>query len=127
MNIVMLTGRIAKDIELKFTAGEGKAVATTTIAVDKFVNGEKQADFIPIVIWGKQAENTATYTSKGSMIAVSGRIQTRSYEAKDGTKRYVTEVVVNEVQFLDSKKKDGATANNNTEEMTFDNSSDIPF
>lgn len=100
MNKVVLIGRLTKDPELSFTPGDGKAVCKITLAVDKFVNGEKKADFVPVVIWGKQAESTANYMAKGSQMAISGRIQTRSYEAKDGTKRYVTEVVATEVQFL---------------------------
>eukprot|EP00831_Metopus_contortus_P034816 TRINITY_DN2772_c0_g1_i5.p2 TRINITY_DN2772_c0_g1~~TRINITY_DN2772_c0_g1_i5.p2 ORF type:complete len:159 (+),score=12.14 TRINITY_DN2772_c0_g1_i5:77-553(+) len=73
---------------------------------DSTKTGQKEADFIPIVIWGKQAESAANYLSKGSQAAISGRIQTRSYDAKDGTKRYVTEVVADPfggVQFLGSK------------------------
>jgi single-strand DNA-binding protein len=103
LNKVVLVGRLTKDPELKFTPGNGTAVATCTLAVDRRFSskeGQKEADFIPIVIWGKPAENTANYMSKGSLMGVSGRIQTRSYDAKDGTKRYVTEVVADEVQFL---------------------------
>lgn len=66
--------------------------------------GEKWADFIPAVIWGKQAENTAQFMSKGSMVAISGRISTGSYDAKDGTKRYVTEVIASTVKFLGKAK-----------------------
>lgn len=104
MNKVVLIGRLTKDPELKFTPGSGTAVATVTLAVDRRLpnkDGQREADFIPVVIWGKQAENTANYVSKGRLIGVSGRIQVRSYDAKDGTKRYVTEVVAEEVQFLD--------------------------
>lgn len=105
MNKVILIGRLTKDPELKFTPGSGTAVTTLTLAVDNYnsKSGEKTADFIPVVIWGKQAENTAQYMSKGSQIAVSGRISVRTYDAKDGTKRYVTEVVAdtfNGVSFL---------------------------
>lgn len=104
MNKVVLIGRLTKDPELKFTPGTGTAVATFTLAVDRRVpnkNGQREADFVPIVVWGKQAESTANYMSKGKLMGVSGRIQTRSYEAKDGTRRYVTEVVADEVQFLE--------------------------
>jgi single-strand DNA-binding protein len=102
MNKVMLIGRLTKDPELKFTPGNGTAVTTLTLAVDKYnpSSGQREADFISVVVWGKQAESTANYMSKGSLMAISGRIQTRSYDAKDGTKRYVTEVVASEVQFL---------------------------
>ncbi|MHC1719104.1 MAG: single-stranded DNA-binding protein [Clostridiaceae bacterium] len=103
MNKVVLIGRLTKDPELKFTPGTGTAVATFTLAVDRRFSkdNQKEADFIPIVVWGKQAESTANYMSKGKLMGVSGRIQTRSYDAKDGTKRYVTEVVADEVQFLE--------------------------
>ena len=104
MNKVVLIGRLTKDPELKFTPGNGNAVTTFTLAVDRRLpnkDGVREADFIPIVVWGKQAESTANYMSKGKLIGVSGRIQTRSYEAKDGTRRYVTEVVAEEVQFLE--------------------------
>ena len=111
INKVILTGRLVKDPELKFIQNTGTATATITLAVDKYnaKTKEKEADFINVVVWGKQAENLAEYTVKGSQIAISGRIQTRSYEAKDGTKRYVTEVVANEVEFLGNKttKKEG--------------------
>nr|KEI08139.1 single-stranded DNA binding protein [Clostridium novyi B str. NCTC 9691] len=104
---MVLIGRLTKDPELKFTPGAGKAVTTFTLAVNRRYkkDGQQEADFIPIVVWGKIAENTANYVSKGSQVGVSGSIRTRSYEAKDGTRRYVTEIVADEVQFLDSKNK----------------------
>lgn len=103
MNKVVLIGRLTKDPELKFTPGTGTAVATFTIAVDRRFKkeGQPSADFVPIVVWGKIAESTANYMSKGKLIGVSGRIETRSYEAKDGGRRYVTEVVADEVSFLE--------------------------
>lgn len=114
MNKVVLIGRLTKDPELKYTPGTGMAVTTVTLAVDRFNASTKQreADFISVVIWGKQAENTANYMSKGSQMAISGRIQTRSYDAKDGTKRYVTEVVAQEVSFLSkgSGRQDGGAS-----------------
>ena len=105
MNKVILIGRLTKDPELRYTPGNGTAVTTLTLAIDNYNSktGEKSADFIPVVIWGKQAENTAQYMSKGSQIAISGRITTRSYDAKDGTKRYVTEVIADNVTFLSSR------------------------
>ena len=105
MNKVIMTGRLVKDPELKFIQNTGTATTTITLAVDKYnaKTKEREADFINVVVWGKQAETLADYTTKGSQIAVSGRIQTRSYEAKDGTKRYVTEVVANEIEFLGNK------------------------
>ncbi len=124
MNKVVLIGRLTKDPELKFTPGAGTAVTTLTLAVDKYNSkeGKKEADFVPVVVWGKQAESTANYMVKGSQMAISGRIQTRNYEAKDGTKRYVTEVVATEVQFL-SKSNDssgGNTSSNPFDSGNFD-------
>ncbi|PJI08374.1 single-stranded DNA-binding protein [Clostridium sp. CT7] len=116
MNKVVLIGRLTKDPELKFTPGTGTAVASFTLAVDRRFKreGQPEADFVPIVVWGKQAESTANYMSKGKLMGVSGRIQTRSYDAKDGTRRYVTEVVAEEVQFLEwGNSSNNAAANNN--------------
>ncbi|GIM28963.1 single-stranded DNA-binding protein [Clostridium polyendosporum] len=149
MNKVVLIGRLTKDPELRFTPGAGTAVTTLTLAVDRYntSTGQKEADFIPVVVWGKQAESTANYMSKGSLMAIGGRIQTRSYDAKDGTKRYVTEVVASEVQFLskgagNTASKDngfgggseyGASSNNTfggmnfEEDMTPVDDGDIPF
>jgi single-strand DNA-binding protein len=103
MNKVVLVGRLTKDPELKFAQGTGTAVTTFTIAVNRRFKreGQPDADFIPVVVFGKQAENTANYMSKGKLLSVSGNIQTRNYEAKDGTRRYVTEVVADEVDFLE--------------------------
>lgn len=102
-------GRLTKDIELKYTQN-GKAVANFTIAVNrpfKNAQGETDADFIMCQSWGKQAENLANYMRKGSQIGVDGRIQTRSYEGQDGKRVYVTEVVADNVQFLETKKSQG--------------------
>lgn len=108
MNKVVLIGRLTRDPELKFTP-TGTAVVTFTLAVDRKYKkeGQPQADFIPIVVWGKTAENTANYMSKGKLMSVAGRIETRSYEAKDGGRRYVTEVVADEVSFLEWGNKAG--------------------
>ena len=136
MNKVFLIGRLTKDPELRFTPGSGTAVTTLTLAVDKYNAATKQreADFIPVVVWGKQAESLANYMSKGSQIAVAGRIQTRSYEANDGSKRYVTEVVATELQFLSSGKGNGGTSSSGTsqgdfsdDELTPVDDGDIPF
>lgn len=122
MNKVVLIGRLTKDPELKYTPGTGTAVTTITLAVENYNSKtqEKTADFIPVVLWGKQAENTAQYTLKGSQVAISGRISVRTYDAKDGTKRYVTEVVAdmfNGVQFL--------SKNNNSNSNTSDENNDV--
>jgi single-strand DNA-binding protein len=99
----MLIGRLTRDPELRAT-GSGISVCTFTIAVDRrFQNRDAQtreADFIPVVVWRAQAENCAKYLQKGSQAAICGSIQTRTYDAPDGSKRYVTEVVADEVQFL---------------------------
>lgn len=103
MNKVVLVGRLTADPELRHTQS-GLAVANFTLAVDrgfKSQDGEQKADFIPIVTWRNLAENCAKYLAKGRMVAVSGRIQTGSYTATDGTKRYTTDVVADEVKFLE--------------------------
>ena len=115
MNLVVLIGRLTRDPELKYLANTGTPVATFSLAVDRELSrekkqeleekGEQTADFINIVVWGRQAENCANYLTKGSLVAVQGRIQTRSYEAKDGTRRYVTEIIASQVEFLEIKEK----------------------
>ena len=105
MNKVILIGRLTKDPGLR-TIASGNATTSFTIAVNRNFtnqNGEREADFINCVAWRKQAENVAKYCTKGSQVAVEGRIQTRSYDAQDGTKRYVTEVVADNVTFLGSR------------------------
>ena len=103
LNKVILMGRLTKDVELRHT-DKGKAVATFTIAVDSGYGENKKADFINCVAWEKTAEFINNWFGKGRMIAVVGRISTRTYEGQDGRKNYVTEVIVNEVAFADSKK-----------------------
>ena len=108
MNKVVLIGRLTKDPELRFSPGTGIAISRFTIAVNrrKKEDGTQEADFIPCVAWRKQAENLANYQKKGNQIAVTGRIQTRSYDGKDGIKRYVTEVIAEEIQFLDKVNRE---------------------
>src|SRR5699024_1283702 len=106
MNSIHIVGRLTKDVSLKYTQN-GVAVANFTVAVNrqfKNANGEREADFINVVQFRKGAELTAQYMSKGSQIGVTGRIQTRNYENNEGKRVYVTEVVAENVQFLDSKK-----------------------
>lgn len=110
MNIVILIGRLTRDPELRYTT-TGIPVATFSLAIDKGLSKEKKmemeskgqptADFINIVVYGKQAENCANYLGKGRLTAIQGRIQSRSYDAKDGTRRYVTEVIANRVEFIE--------------------------
>ena len=105
MNKVFLIGRLTRDPELRYT-GSNIPVATFTIAVNRNYtsqNGEREADFIPVVVWRKQAENVKNYTNQGSLVAIDGRIQVRNYDDKDGVKRYVTEVIADNIQFLDTK------------------------
>ena len=105
MNKVFLIGRLTKDPELRYTSSN-VAVATFSVAVNRnFTNqaGEREADFINIVVWRKQAENCKNYLNQGSQVAIDGRIQTRNYDDQNGQKRYVTEVVADNVQFLDTK------------------------
>ncbi len=110
MNLVVLIGRLTRYPELKYLANTGTPVATFSLAVDKQLSKEKKqelaekgeptADFINIVVWGKQAENCANYLAKGRLVAIQGRIQSRSWETENG-RRYTTEVVANQVQFLE--------------------------
>lgn len=106
MNNVTLTGRMTCDPEVRYTSGSQMAVARFSIAIDRPVKsgGEKQTDFPNIVVFGKQAENCERFLGKGRMVGIQGRIQTGSYTNKDGVKVYTTEVVANNVEFLDFGK-----------------------
>lgn len=105
MNSVVLIGRLVKDPDVRYTAGTQMAVANFTIAIDRYVkNGEKQTDFPRITVFDKQAENCEKFTAKGRLIAVQGRIQTRSYKNKNGETVYTTDVVADRVEFLEWKK-----------------------
>jgi single-strand DNA-binding protein len=111
MNKVQLHGRIVKDPDIRATASN-KKVASFTIAVDTYSGGERKAEFINCVAWQKTAELIEKHFFKGKEILVAdGRLQTRSYEAQDGSKRYVTEVVVNEIEFCGSKSEGKASDN----------------
>ena len=114
MNKVILIGRLTRDPELRYTSSN-IPVATFSLAVDRTFtaqNGERETDFINIVVWRKQAENCKNYINQGSQVAVEGRIQTRNYEDQNGQKRYVTEVVADNVQFLDTKASREQRMNN---------------
>lgn len=113
LNKVILIGRLTRDPELRYTPA-GVAVAQFTLAVDRPVakDKEKEADFIPVVVWRQQAETVANYLKKGRLAAVDGRMLTRNYE-KDGKKVYVTEVVADNVRFLDSGSGETAAAAEN--------------
>lgn len=123
INRTVLTGRLTRDPELKYTQN-GTAVVSFTLAVDrqfKPKNGDREADFIKCVIWRKQAEAFANYNHKGSMIGIDGRIQTRSYENQQGTRVYVTEVVVENFSFL------GGRQDNNQQQAPQDQRRSDPF
>jgi single-strand DNA-binding protein len=138
LNRVVLVGRLTKDPDLRITPN-GVPVATFTLAVNRPFNnqaGEKETDFINCVVWRKTAENAANFLKKGSLAGVDGRIQTRSYEGQDGKKVYVTEVVADSVQFLDSKSKEEKPAQRYTADpgdpfknngQIDINSDDLPF
>ena len=126
MNNVALIGRLTRDPELRYIPNSGTAVSTFTLAVDKNLSKDKKAemesrnqptaDFIRIVVWGKTAENCANYLNKGKLVGVNGRIQTGSYDDKDGKRVYTTEVVANNVEFLewgDSGNKSPQSTNDN--------------
>lgn len=105
MNNVTLVGRLTKDPELR-TISTGNTTCSFTVAVSRQftnANGERETDFINCVIWGKQAENLCKFCTKGSLVGVTGRIQTRNYDGQDGRKVYVTEVAASNISFLGSR------------------------
>lgn len=105
INNIVLTGRLTKDVDLRYTS-TGTAVGSFTLAVDrkfKGQNGEKETDFINCIIWRKSAETFSEYTRKGLLVGIQGRIQTRSYDNQQGQRVYVTEVVVENFTFLEFK------------------------
>ena len=118
MNKAILIGRLTKDPELRYT-NSNRAVCQFTVAIDRpFTNqstGQREADFINVVSWDKTAENIGKYMTKGRLIAVEGRIQTRNYDNNEGKKVYVTEVIANNVQFLESKNS--SNSNNSLNDM----------
>lgn len=121
MNRIILTGRLTKDVEVRYTQSQ-KTVATFGLAVNReFKNerGEYDADFFNIVLWGKPAELAGNTLRKGNKILVEGRVQNRSYEASDGTKKYITEVIANNFEYLEKKQTGGGMADMG-EEVPFD-------
>ena len=127
MNNVSLVGRLTKDPELR-TISTGNTTCSFTIAINRTFansNGEREADFINCVVWGKQAENFAKFCTKGSLIGVTGRIQTRNYDAQDGRKVYVTEVVATNIQFL-SNKGDNQNSYNGASSYNQGNFNNVP-
>jgi single-strand DNA-binding protein len=132
MNRTILVGRLTKDVELRYTE-TGNAVASFTLAVNRtFTNqsGEREADFINVVVWRRQAENAANFLKKGSLAGVDGRLQSRSFEGQDGKRVFVTEVVAESVQFLEPKGNDNGQSRqqNQFEGETQDiGDEDLPF
>jgi single-strand DNA-binding protein len=127
LNKVILVGRLVRDPELRYTAS-GVPVAKFAIAVDRpFTNqqGERETDFIDIVVWRKQAETVANYLNKGRLVLVDGRLQVRSYETQEGQRRRVYEVVAENVRFLDPRgTNEGASDDGSPDEG---NDGDVPF
>ena len=118
MNKAFLIGRLTRDPELRYSSSNA-AIVNFSIAIDRqYTNsqGQRETDFINIVAFQKQAENIKKYVSKGSLVAVDGRIQTRNYEDKDGKRVYVTEVVADRVQFLDSRNSGNTVSNDVSED-----------
>lgn len=110
INQVTLVGRLTEDPEMRFTSEE-KAVVNVTVGLNRFGRGsrlENEADFIPCVIWGKQAENTAEYCRKGTLVGINGELQTRNYVNREEKKVYVTEVLVDKIRFLSKNKEQKA-------------------
>ncbi len=138
MNRIILIGRLTADPELRYTQN-GVAVASFTLAVDRPFSsrqGERETDFINIVVWRKQAENCANYLKKGRLAAVEGRLQIRSYETTDGQKRRVAEVVADRVEFIGGQNRsegvlqDSPNFDDGFESMDFGediDTDDIPF
>lgn len=140
INQSVLVGRLTKDVELRYTPSN-QAVATFTLAVNrnfKNQNGDYEADFINCVMWRQQAENIANWTQKGMLIGITGRIQTRNYENQQGQRVYVTEVVAETFQVMESRKdqqggqsqggyqSDGQSAFGNNQPMDI-SEDDLPF
>ena len=130
MNKVTLIGRITKDLELKHIGEKNTANVKFNLAVDNYENGQKGADFIPVTVWGKQAENLCKYCGKGSQIAVNGALKIRSYD-KDGVKKYVTEVLAdgfNGIEFLSTgNNAGGGNSGTNNNQGGFDEDFGAPI
>lgn len=122
-------GRLTKDPEVRFIPTTGTATCTVTLAVDNYNSStkEKGADFIPVTLYGKNAENVTNFMRKGSQLAVTGKIRTRTYEGSDGNKRYITEVVADKISFIGSKKNDSVNTNNDFDGMEPVDNGEMPF
>lgn len=133
MNKVILLGRLVRDPEMRYTTNNNTAVCSFTLAVDKGFakqGEERQADFIPIVAWDKQAEFCSKYFAKGRQIAVVGRLQVRAWDDNEGKKRYTTEVVISEAHFADSKptgQQQGQQEQQNHGDAYEESDNELPF
>ena len=133
MNSVFLIGRLTRDPEVRYTAATQMAVATFTVAIDRPTrpDAEKQTDFPRVTVFGKQAENCEKYLAKGRLVAIEGRLQTGSYQNKDGATVYTTDVIANRVQFLESGNKQQSDGQTNVQEAMPDSfeavEGDVPF
>lgn len=128
LNQITVMGRLTKNPELRTTGG-GSTVCSFTLAVDRDYGEDKQTDFLPVVAWKKTAEFVSKYFSKGRMACVTGRLQLRDYEDKDGIKRRVAEIVANSVYFADSKREaDAAPADTAPAEFVpVEDDGELPF
>lgn len=136
MNKAILIGRLTADPEMRYSPN-GVAVTKFTLAVDRSFtnnNGEKEADFIPVVVWRKLAENCAEYLRKGRLCAVEGRIQVRHYDNNEGKRVYVTEVVADNVRFLERGEQQNSSGKGRADDPFYEDgkpvefdSSDLPF
>lgn len=126
MNKVIISGRTTADIELKATQ-TGKSVASFTVAVDTGFGENKQTSFLDVIAWEKMAELVSQYVHKGNKVLICGRLQARTWEDKDGKKRKATEIVANEIEFIEAKKSDAAPAPNDSNYTEIADDSDLPF
>lgn len=143
MNKIIFIGRLTKDVELKYTQSTNTAVASFSLAVNRrFVRDgeERQADFFNVIAWNKLAETAANYLKKGQQVAITGRLQNRTWDDADGNKHYITEVIAEELEFIESRNSRQSDADilsgNSTESMAQDMASqgeltddndDLPF
>ncbi len=135
LNRVALVGRLTRDPEIRYTADNQTPIAKFSIAVDRIYkrDGQPTADFIPIVVFGKSADNCGKYLGKGRLVAVSGRLQTRSWDDQDGKRHYATEVIADEVDFLDrgsdtkGQGSEGASGSDVDDFRPMEEEDDLPF
>lgn len=131
-NRIILVGRLTKDPELRYTPS-GKAVAGFRLAVDRGRrsgqdgSGDREADFIDVVVWDRQAETVSQYLTKGRLVLTEGRLQMRQYDAQDGSRRTVYEVIANTVRFMPDRHGDGSGTEGSAQDFHPDDDDDVPF